>query len=83
MRVEHFVEARNLSPNLCLGRPHFRILLEKPAQGSLEEPAAVAASDQVMTDAARGPVAHAFPNYTSACVSREALGRISPSDIRL
>jgi hypothetical protein len=83
VREKHSMDYAELVPNLFFIRPHGRFLLEKPAYGSLQQPAVIAAFDQRMTDRARSPIAYALPDYTGDCISHEVLGRISPDHIRL
>src|SRR5438094_3434669 len=83
MREEHPMECRDLIPKLCFSPPHVRIPLEKRTQRSLQQPAAIAAFDHPVTDAACRPIADALPNYARDCVSNEALRRISPGHIGL
>jgi hypothetical protein len=69
--------------NVGFIRTHFWILLEKPAQRSLQQAATIPVFNQRMTDGASRPIAHALPDYAGNRVGYEVVRRIPPDHIRL
>jgi hypothetical protein len=83
MSEEHCMYLSEVFSNVGLIRPHFWILLEKPAQRSLQQALMIAVFNQRMTDGAGRPIAHALPDDAGNCIGNEVLRRIPPYDIRL
>ena len=65
---EHAMENGNLVAELCFGLPHVGILLQEGTQRPVQQAGAISSLDQSMTDAARGPIAHALPDEPGDCV---------------
>jgi len=83
MSEEHCMYLSEVFSNVGLIRAHFWVLLEKPAQRSLQQAPVIAVFNQRMTDSAGRPIAHALPDNAGNCISNEVLRRIPPYDIRL